>query len=214
MNDTVHVRANKLPAGLRRDLSVQENRLAPPYRTPDLAAEGRADVRARLVALVEVWLLQRERRCRVDQHEVRLVADGQRRLVAQSESAAPARSPPDSGDSRQRQTAHVMAAIEQHGERGLDARDAAPCRHEITLLHRRLRRRVIGGDDVDATTHEFVPQRLAIGRGPDWRGAFRHGAQPLDVLLAEPEIVGAGFDRHVHAHARALQRPSPHHGRS
>jgi hypothetical protein len=67
-----------VPVGLCCDLAIQENRFASTDGSPDLAAKGRTDVGARLVTLVEVRLRQRERRRRVDQHEVRLVANGQR----------------------------------------------------------------------------------------------------------------------------------------
>src|SRR6188768_2024818 len=91
-----------------------------------------------------------------------------------------------------------MAAIQQYRQRGLDPRYAAPRRAEVPLLFlRRLRRRVIGGDDVDVAAKQLIPE-LVIVRA-ERRRTLRGNADPLDVTFGEVEIVRAGFDGDVDA---------------
>ena len=63
------------PAALScSDVSVREDRLSSAQRSSNDAAEGLPYVRAHLVPLLKIIVLQRERLCRVDEHEIGIVA--------------------------------------------------------------------------------------------------------------------------------------------
>ena len=86
----------------------------------------------------------------------------------------------------------------QHGQRRLHAGDASPRGSEVARLERRLRRRVIGCDDVDMAVQQLGPQSAsAIAADAEGRRALRDGAEPLHVLLGEEQVMRTRLDRDV-----------------
>ena len=89
--------------------------------------------------------------------------------------------------------------VQQHRQRRLRARDPAPGGAEAALLHCRRAGRVVGGHQRDPPARELLPQRVAVRRGAQRRGALGERAEALEVVLGQREVVRACLARHVGA---------------
>jgi hypothetical protein len=65
---------------------------------------------------------------------------------------------------------------------------------------------MIGGHHVHAAAQQFGPERFLVVHRTERRRTFCHGAQSLDVLVGEEQVVGARLNRHVHAASPRLGR--------
>src|SRR5262245_31986263 len=85
-------RADESPLAAGRNPAIQKNRFSSPHRSHDAAAELRADVRAGLVALMEIVGLQDELVVEIQEHEVGIVPRPQSALTRKTESSGRFRS--------------------------------------------------------------------------------------------------------------------------
>ena len=85
--------------------------------------------------------------------------------------------------------------FEQQGEHRLRAGDPAPGGGEVALLHLGRARRVVGGDERDVV--QRAPQRFDLVGRPQRGRALRAGAERLEVVLGEGQIVRARLARGV-----------------
>src|SRR2546425_1839952 len=121
------------PAGLAADLAVGIHRLAPHYRAHDLACEFPAEVCADAAARLEVVRAEGPTLLRIYDREVGVGTDGDRPFAGKQAEELGGRGGGEMGDALEREAARVQAVGQQHGKRGLDARDAAPRLPDVVL---------------------------------------------------------------------------------
>src|ERR1051325_4825237 len=147
---------NEFASAFGCDVTILEYGTPSHNGSPYDAAERRAQVWAEAVALEQALACHGVFGVEVDEHEVRVVARFDSPLACDAE--------PRGGIGRgQRGRALHRNHVEQHAERRLYARHAAPDPKEVRVFfHCGRRRRVIAADNIDIAAHESAPQRLAL----------------------------------------------------
>ncbi|MNY18009.1 hypothetical protein D3C86_1513600 [compost metagenome] len=104
------------------------------------------------------------------------------------------------GNLRNRQAAHIDPFVEHQLQAALRPGNTAPGFKEVQpgiKLKLRRTRGMIRGDQLDPAVSQHLPQLLLLLQAAQRRRAFSQRSQLLQAVLAQNQVMGAGFRRHI-----------------